>query len=318
MPCLSNSFKIISLKLFNKFFKKFTQMFILSNYKKKLPFTVSKANNLAVIETSLDNLTFKAIESNSPVQFFCVKSCPAANSFNTKEFIEAKHFTIETIFEKPQIELENTTSSYLNLIADFGDKRSKEAVAKRGLRKFVPSDNITFNVENQLLPSFDKEATSPTKCYSLANLFEDELLESFESVESVMADSCLFVRTIYKEDKKLYMVILDCLHKVLNEKLVYARILGKYHFFYDFIKDGLFKNRLSYIQKDKLIVKFYIVALMACDFELVLDQIPRFGETLVKVSALLKMIGCSISRSGKVKLESMPQDTFTAKKFKKN
>ena len=48
-------------------------MFILSNYNKKLPFKISEINNLTVIENSIDNLTFKAIESNSPVRFFVIK-----------------------------------------------------------------------------------------------------------------------------------------------------------------------------------------------------------------------------------------------------
>ena len=303
--------------IFFSFLRKIYPMFILSNYKKKEPFRVSESNNLSVIESSLDNLTFKAIESNSPVQFFCIKS-DFNGSFQKTDLIKAKLFTVETIFEKPIVEQENMASSYVNLVTDFGDKRSKESLNKKGMTKFTPSSSVTFNIENQILPAFHKDAQTPYECYSVSLLFEDEALDAFQSFDLSMPDACLFVRTVYRDDQKLYMTILDCLHKVLTEKLVFERALGKYGFFFKFIKDDLVRNRLPLLVKDKLMVKFYIVALMSCGFELIIDQVPRFGETQTKLISLLKMIGCTISKNGRAKLDTMPKDSFTTKKFKRN
>lgn len=290
-------------------------MFILSNYKKKEPFKVSESNNLSIIESTLDNLTFKATEDNAPVQFFCVKT-NSVGIFKKEDLIKAKLFTVETIYEKPMVEQENSNSAYVNLVSDFGHKKAKENLSKRGMVKLTPSNSVTFNIENQILPQFHKDAISPMECYSLSLLFDDEVLEAFQNANFSVSDACLFVRTVYKEDYRLHMIILDCIHKVLSEKLIFERALGRYGFFYKFIKDDLVRNRCPYLFKDKLMVKFYIVALLACNFELVLDQLPRFGETQTKLISLLKMIGCSIAKNGRIVLDTMPKDSFTSKKFK--
>lgn len=310
-------------------------MFILSNYRKKEPLRISKSNNLTVVESSLGNLTFKATESNSPVQFFCIKKsagdlnaesgdCP--RSFKKSGLIPAKLFSLETIYEKPIIEeAVSNTNGYLNLIHDFGDKRSKEAVEKRAQKRFVPNDSTTFNVENQILPSYDKSCKNPKEIYSLQLLFEEQILEAALAVELVSKDCCPFVQSLFPDnsstdntDSHVRMVLLEGLHKVLSEKLVSDRSLGKFSFIYKSVKEHMLRNRLPPLIKDKLIAKFLVLSLISGNHTLVLEQIPRFGETLTKITVLLKMLGCSVQKNGIIRLDSLPHDTFTTKKFKRN
>jgi hypothetical protein len=299
-------------------------VFLISNYNKNEPFKISENNNLSVIESSIENLTFKAIESNSPVQFFVSKSSNINSSFKSAELEKAKLFTIETYVTEnilqniEPLNNNNNTNSFVNLITDFGDKKSKEYISKKGMRTYIPNQNLSFNIQNQILPLFNKDSKDPKECFSLSDLFDGELIDSFNNVEVVLDDSCLFVRTIFKENLPLHMSILDCLYKVLSTKAIFERSLGKYKFYYQSLKEELTRDKLTPILKDKLIVKFIITALLASNFELVLDQIPRFGETLNKITTLCKMVGCTITKNGRVRLDSMPMESFTSKKFKKN
>lgn len=288
-------------------------MFILSNYNQKAPFKVSKSNNLDVIESQVNNLTFFSIEKNSPVQFFCIKH-NTSGTFSRDELIPAKYFTVETVFEKDAVKKVDSAHTYNNLITAFGDKKSKERVAKRGLVSYAPKESITFNIENHLIPPFNKEAESPRDAYCVDLMFDKELVDRFEAMRVDTSNLSDFVRPIYTPDQKKNMLILDCIFKMLSERVIGERLLGRYRFFYLSIRDDLVKGRLPTLLRDKYIIKFYVILLIVSDFEVNLEQVPKFLLTQEKVVAFLKMIGCTINKDGLVRLERLPKDTFTTKK----
>ncbi|ELA41216.1 uncharacterized protein VICG_01705 [Vittaforma corneae ATCC 50505] len=273
-------------------------MFILSNYNQKAPFKVSKSNNLDVIESQVDNLAFFSIERNSPVQFFCTKH-NTFGAFSRDELIPAKYFTVETIFEKEAMQKDDATHLYNNLITDFGDDKSKERVAKRSLVSYLPNESITFNIENQLIPPFDREAESPKDAYSVDLMFDKDVIDRFEAMRVDINDLSDFVRSIYTPDQKRNMLILDCIFKMLSERTIGERLLRKYRFFYSSIKDDLIKGKLPALLRDKYVIVFYVVLLIVSGFEINLEQIPRFLLTQDKVVAFLKMIGCTINKMDK-------------------
>lgn len=291
-------------------------MFILSNYSKNAPFKVTKANNLDVIEAKINNLTFFSIEKNSPVQYFCVKH-NESGSFSKRDFIQAKFFSVETIFERELTEKNDDANAYANLITDFGDKKTKERVAKKGLVNYSSKEPITFNIENQLLPPFDKDADSPRDAYSIDLMFAKETLEELESVKVDIDELSEYVGGIYHPGMKVHMLILDCIYKILVDRAVGENALGRCRVFYNEIKNDIVKGRLQLIARDKLVIKFLIILLIVSDFELCLGDIPKFFMTSEKLTTLLKIIGCVINKQGTVKLESMPVESFTSKRRKK-
>lgn len=291
-------------------------MFILSNCNKKVPFKISKNNNLNVIESQVDNIKLFSIESNSPVQFFCIKH-KEDGVFSKSDFIPATHFTVEKIYEKENIQKPEESNLYNNLISDFGDKKAKEKNAKKGLVSYAPKESITFNIDNQLIPPFDKDASSPRTAYSLDYMFDQELISKFENVELDPEDLTEYVRSIYDDSQPKAMAMLDCLYRVFSEKIVNEYSFSKYKFFYQSIKSDLIRGRLPVLLRDKLLVKFYVILLIFSGFEIKFSELPKFFLTKEKIVSFLKMVGCTIGKNDIVKLEHMPKDTFSTKRQKR-
>lgn len=291
--------------------------FILSNYKKPLPFKVSTTNNLYDITAQLDNLKYSSIEDNSPVQYFCSKHSPDG-IFSKQHLSPARHFSIQMIYEKDPSLMREEFTSYKNLIHDFGDKRSKSRISKNTFVSYVQKDPITFNVENQILPSYNRDAESPREAYSIEYIFTDNVLNGFSSMDGYdeLDD---YTRNIQKDIEGMdsYIFAIDCLYKTLSNKFVNERILRDYPFFYEEIKGGLVKSRLTPLVKDQLIIKFYVLLLIVSDYELNFEEIPRFFSSREKIQTFLKILGCNVTKSGKVTLEFLPMDTFSSKKRRK-
>jgi len=313
-------------------------MFVLSNYNKKIPFKISKKNNLDVIESQKDNIKFVSVENNAPVNYFCIKrSCNEvaenrereSHVFYRESLIPSKFFIVETIYEKPNLRHEEA-DTYVDLINDFGDKKSKNRIKKKDIVTYVSKQSITFNIENQILPNFDKEASSPRTAYSLELMIGSETLRAITQCLNEFADReeslndhfSSFVKKIYleahqeDESKKPLFLALDCFYRALSENFITDRIFGPFRFFYDEFKDDLIRGRLSKLSKDRSLVKFYILLLIISDYETKMSSIPKFGETLAKITSFLRIIGCNIGKDGKVKLEMLPKDTFAVKKLK--
>lgn len=321
-------------------------MFIISNYNKKVPFKITKKNNLNSIESQKGNVKYISTETNSPVNYFCYKEDSTEKKVATKtaedgttqnnrifsrdSLIPSKLFIVQTIYEKQGIEAPETREAYLNLINDFGDKRSKNLIKRRDIVSYVSKQSITFNIENQILPAYDKEAANPRDAFALEYLLKDttylKLLETVEFLgeqDDILASHLSdFTRTLFCEtlqgdqDKKVLVVALDCFYKILNEIIIQEKTFGFFKFFYDEVKDKLVRGRLPRIDKDKTLVKFYIVLLIAMDMEVKIKELPRFGETLPKICSLLKIVGCNIGKNGIARLEAPPKDTFEVKKIK--
>lgn len=294
-----------------------THMLIISNYHKNAPLRISKKNNLDVIESQTGSLKFMSVECNSPVQYFCVKSVEAS-ALSRDALVPAKFFIMETIFEKPSISRSDDTNSYANLISDFGDKHSKNRIKKRDIITYASKQSITFNIENQVLPPFDKDAEDPKEVYSLHLMFGESVLANLEEGGPVDVEKlCYFVRKIYDEGQRPLMIALDCIYKLLADRNVSERALGDFRFFFSEVRGELVRGRLPQLAKDRLLVKFYIILLMASGFEIQVDQLPRFGETQNKITSLLRIIGCSVTKGGVASLDTLPRDTFSTKRTKK-
>lgn len=307
-------------------------MFIISNYKKKQPFTISTKNNLKVLESHEDNITYHSTENNSPVNYFVVKSQvdsekeESSKVFHREMLIPSKLFIVETIYEKPQNNIIEPKDALLDLITDFGDKKTKNRIKKKDIITYVSKQSITFNIETQILPDFDKENPDPRKVYSLKLLLKNDTFSNLEkySNEIQINDANLssfvtnYIQTFVdtEENKECLILALDCYYKMLNEKLVTERTFGNLKFFYDEVKAELINGRIPQLFRDKILVKFYILLLILSGFELNFDQLPRFGQSQNKISSLLKIIGCNITKNGLVKLELLPKDSFAIKKLK--
>lgn len=289
--------------------------FILSNYNKKVPFSISKSNALSTIENHQDELKFASTEANSPVQFFCAKQS-GTGMFQRKDLVPAKYFAVQLIFEKDKDKASrvNDVNTYTDLITAFGGKKAKERLEKRALAHQAPAGNILFNVENQLLPAFNKDAESPKDIYATDLMFEKEIIEELSTLEVDVNELSEFVRGIYREDLQLEMLLLDCLYKLVTEKTIFDRTLGRCRAFYDSIKGMLVKGRLPRLVKDKCAVKFYIVLLSISGFEFNLDQVPKLFMPHEKIMSLLKMIGCSVTKGNCVKLEGQPKSSYKVKR----
>lgn len=291
-------------------------MYILSNCNKAVSFKITKNNSLDVLEANENGVSFLSVEANTPVQFFCVEHKESA-TFSKDELIPSKFFLVETIFEKENPQEQDSGNAYMNLIASFGDKKNKEKASKFDFSDYQQKGPITFNIENQLLPPFDKEAETVKEAYSIYFMFNQETLDAFEEMTVDPKQLSPFIQGIYNPEKQLHMHILQCLYKTLEEKFLHENVFGSYKVFYNEIKAFVLKGRLLSIERDRIIVKFLIVLLLASDFEVNLKNIPRFMLTNEKLTSLLRMIGCTITKSGDVRLESLPIETFKAKRQKK-
>ncbi|KAM0679782.1 hypothetical protein GINT2_001953 [Glugoides intestinalis] len=291
-------------------------MYILSNYNKDVPFDISTNNGLISLQANENGISFVSVESNSPVQYFCVSHEDSA-TFSRDDFIPSKFFIVETMFEKDIEQLQDTGNAYENLIISFGDKRNKERISKSSISQYTQKGPITFNIENQLLPPFDKEAESVKEAYSIYYMFNQRTLEAFEEAKVDPNELSAFVQENYNPEKKQHMLLLHCLCKALEEKNLHESVFCRYKVFYNEIKDCISKGRLLPLERDRLVVKFLIVHLLASDYEVNLKGIPRFMLSTEKLSSLLRMIGCTINRAEVVRLENLPIESFKTKRQRK-
>lgn len=290
-------------------------MLIISNYNKSTPLRISKRNNLDIVESQVGTLRFLSVECNSPVQYFCIRST-GSSLISRDSLVPAKLFIMETLFEKPVISKQDDTSSFANLINDFGNKYSKDRIKKKDIITYASKQSITFNIENQILPQFDRDTDDPRETYSLSLIFGEPMLRTLEETTVDVEKLCSFVRGIYDDSKKEMMIALDCIYNLLSNRNVSERVLGDFGFFFGEVKNDLVRGRLPQLTRDKLLVKFYIVLLLASGFEVQVALLPKFGETQNKVMSLLKIIGCTV-HSGMARLDTLPRDTFSTKRTKR-
>jgi hypothetical protein len=305
-------------------------MFIISNYKTDIPFKVSKKNNVLMLESNKNNIKYISTEKNSPVNYFCLKRDPNCRllELNTKDLIEAKMFVVETIFEKESKKEEdeiNKKTGYFNLIENFGDKKSKNRLKKIDGNRASSKETAVFNIENQILPKFDKEAEDPKDVYSLELMVEEvtfQKIDEFEIDINYLNDN---VRVIYERlegsntlnhSNKNIIVALDCYYKILESERININIFEDKGFFIEEIRNELYSGKLPKLSKDKVVVKVYILLLILNNFEMKLDDIPKFGLELSKVLSMLRIVGCTITRGTKVILKEFPKELYTIKKIK--
>lgn len=291
-------------------------MYIVNNCKGKPSFKVTKKNGISSIEAEESGMRYRATETRHPVQYFCIPHVREEGStplrLPTKELQKSSLFILETVYDRV-VEAEQETS-YNMLVNAFGDKNSRKRIKKREAGPAPRTRTIQTSIGNQLLPNFDKDAEDAKDAYKLELLFNEDILMKLSHVDVNLDDLCYLVKESKSdEETHLMIVAVDCLYKILILKNIrYEHIPREYHFFYDEIRDELSRGRLSSLQRDKLIIKVYIILLMINGYSMHYDDFPTFDAPRVKVVGMLKAIGCTIKPSGLVTLTNLPQETLTA------
>ncbi|KAI5153608.1 hypothetical protein ENBRE01_3206 [Enteropsectra breve] len=288
-------------------------IFILTNYTKKYPFKISKRNNIVQIEASNDPIAYKATETNSPVNYLCFKK-GIEGHISRDSLQPAKIFSVESIYERKEVN--EMTSNYDALVNEYGDKGARDRMKKREMGQNSRAQVIRFNVENQLLPDFNRDAENIRDIYSIELLFSSAVLESFEAVDVDEIELAYYLKRFDVEpEQQKHLVALDCLYKALTVKFIRPDTLPSHCLaFYSDIQEELANNRISTLAKDRFVVKFYIILLMINDYKLKYDDIPKFEMNKPKIVSILKAIGCNVSFSGSIELARVPTETFSQNK----
>ncbi|KAI4291815.1 hypothetical protein PAPHI01_1089 [Pancytospora philotis] len=290
-------------------------MYILNNCEEDVTFRVTKKNGIASLHAEDAPVTYASTEARHPVQYFCVPAAPAGGpvSIRPQEMVSAKFFSVELVLERAAAPAEQE-ATYDALINSFGDKNSKKRMKKREAGEASRARAVQFNIGNQLLPDFNRDASDVRDVYRLELLFGDAVLEGLEHADVEPDDMCYAARVNRPDgDGRVLMVAVDCLYKILELKSPKPEnIPGCYRFFYDEIKHEMTRGRMSSLQRDKLTVKLYIVLLMINNYSLQYAQLPKFDAPRSKVVGMLKAIGCTVKPSGLVTLANFPQETVAA------
>lgn len=288
-------------------------MFILSNYFKGKPLSITEKNNRHTLSSFNKEIRYFGIEKKSPVKYFCIKRNKEEilDEIQKENLIPAKIITMETVFEK-EIDL-TVEDTYEDLLFDFGDKNARERFKKREFNIKYDIAKIHFNVENQLLPPYNRNADTPNNIYSLELMFGEDIFENFkyaaieyENMSSLVKDQK------YSTEKIVLFRCIDCIYRILSmpDNFVDKSLPKAYRFYHKEIKKECFNGRLTTILKDKLIVKLYILLLICNDYEINYESLPKFNMQKEKINTILVMIGCKISKSGAIRLSNMPKENI--------
>lgn len=287
-------------------------MFIISNLKKNIPFKILRKNGIVTIEAEDAPILYRSTEANEPVQYLCHprSSDTDGRVVRTMDLKPAKLFPMEIVYERPVVDQGELT--YKSLVADFGDKASKDRVKRMALSSTTRAQAMQFNVGNQLLPEFNHNTDNIRDVYRMELLFSESVLDSFRRVDIEFDDLCYLVKAgEFGEEKKVCYVAIDCLYKIITLKNVREQDVPKvYLFFYEEIKDELMRGRMSSLMRDRLIVKVYILLLMVNGYKMHYDQIPKFETPKSKVLNILKTIGCTVAASGAITLTKPPVESY--------
>jgi len=286
-------------------------MFIVENYDSEAPLEISVKNNRAYLSASFDSISCVGKEMQTPVQYFCVPRLNKDGSLSTEDLVPARLVQMETVYEKTDLVEEDT--SYDKLQKTFGTHSAKRAMAGRDRVDIDRSKSIRFNVENQILPQFNSQTTSIKEVYSFDLLFREGVVEEFENTELVMPCSLVQKYCSTHSIENRILVAIDCIYKTLSRPFFDVNRFP-YPFFCEEVKDALFRKRLPQMEKDKLLVKLFILILMINDYRVRIEDLPTFDVLNNKVVALLKTIGCTVSSKGDVILNRMPTETYSIEK----
>lgn len=260
-------------------------------------------------DTALNAITYSAIESNHPVKYVCLphglQIAKTDRIILRSELLPARFLQLETNYERPVEEYNEFT--FVNLINEFGGKAARENIKKRDIQATTKSGAMHFNIENQLLPRFNKDTSNALDIYQIEDLFQHSTIDNFCAVESP-EDLCPLVK---HEDitptSKPFLIAIDCLYKYLSLRNIKERsVPSEYKFFYQEIGDSIFQGRLSPLAKDRLVIKLYILLLMVNNYKVPIMQLPTFNLTRSKIVVMLKSIGCRVAGDGFAVLVKAP------------
>ncbi|KAI5177938.1 hypothetical protein PAEPH01_2517 [Pancytospora epiphaga] len=288
-------------------------MFILNNYDKEEPFTITKKKNVISLSNHCDNVEYVAVEERRPVQYFCRKRNDdnEISVIRKSSIIPAKMFSIGIVYEKEGGTQQEV--SYDLLVHEYGDKGARDRIKRREMGDTTRVQSMQVNVTNQILPEFNRNTENVKEAYKLELLFNEKVLEGFGRASVEPEDlSCFLERYQASETNAVHLAAIDCLYKILSAKNVNNIDLPEsYTPFYSEVKKDATRGRLSSLLRDKLVVKLYVLLLMINDYTLHYNEIPVFDAPKQKITGILKMIGCSMSSNGIVSLTKLPQETFT-------
>ncbi len=309
-------------------------MFIYTNCKENMEFKVIRKNNLVRLETNINEIKYKSIEMKLATQFFCIphRSLIIRNDGGMDKgekhvnedsetiavksdcLLPAKMFCIERCFEKEVKKDDEIT--FLNLISEFGDKWSKDRVKKKHIERIKTPTSILYNLPNQILPEYNKNTEKVDELFDTKYLFSEKVRRIMKDMNLDNSHISAYISgTGYQEDLKEVYAGIICISTVLNctKYLKYENLPADYRFFYDEIKSDIVRGKLPSLAKDKLIIKLYILLLIANDYEMALESFPKYGIGKLKIVKMLKSIGCTLTGTGIVKLTKKPTEWFNSK-----
>lgn len=289
-------------------------MFILSNCKEDFVFKVTRKNGRITLKrVDKDDsdgvlpLTYKAVETNRPVQYFCFPHQESAMPIETSSLLPAKFFETSIHCEQPLVASEGRDYAELD---ELWDMKGRRFTKKRANIPTQAPQPIRFTIENQIIPEFNRDATSPKDIYKVDLLFSESALEGLSSIRRDSASMCPLVQNFtITEENRVVCNAIDCLYTVLSHRFLKKEALPSfYSFFYDEIKDDLIGNRLSSLSKDRLTARLYVAVLLLNNLRVSYTMIPKFDNSRARTLDILKAIGCEVSNSGSVTLRRPPAE----------
>ncbi|ORD93694.1 hypothetical protein ECANGB1_1739 [Enterospora canceri] len=266
-------------------------------------FETKMVNGRYILENKEGEIVRKATETNSPVDY-C--ACEIVGDRLRIGEEEACLMRIETEMEGSSLTAAGESVEYEQMVAEFGDRRAKEAVKKRAIERKPAAQRVKFNLESNvvserascLVELFEKEVTDKSK--EIVNALGDqgiceEICEKMglPGVEAVSVDEVVVF------EKRCILVLIDYVNTILTTRVVSKFGLPeKYVGLYPIIAQDVVGRRLSRILADKLASKLYLMMLLYCNNKMSIEVLPQQNYTRTKFRNMIRALGCTISKGG--------------------
>lgn len=267
--------------------------------------------------------TYKKVskKQDTPATFYVLKESKNGDLSidNVKYQIKkAEYHFFETIIESERKETKEDNIE--SLIAAFGNKRSKEIYKERKNRVQAMKNDKVYFFEEQILPAFNANAEKPEDIYKLEDLFTEEIVVKFKTIEYKKEDLHELIRLYDINKFHVHLLLMDCILKAMEKKKLNPNHLSKSFIggcavFQDFLEDFMMNRSFTDIGRDKMAILFYILLLMVNNYNAHFDTFPKFRFESDKVILILKKIGCIYH--DKTKVVSLVNKPVTEVEFKK-
>lgn len=301
-------------------------MFILHNLKSKIPLKIKKINERYSLELNDGFVIQEANEKPLENKILLVETDDKYNLRNIKNVEYCKFFDLTTkIIQKDVEDIKPVSFHELHML--HGSKK-----AKKILSKMDKTDNgldierlsfAKYSGDEQIIPTFNKEAASVNHIYRLSVMFNKKLVKELRKYKFSHRSE----RTkdyAYKESRKAHFIILDTLLYILQKKFIPEK-LPYGDLSHDILNETLFKKsedkylergkfrRYEVFEKYKLIAMACIMLLVINNYELNISHLPQLGIENDEIKKIFQLLGCKWDKN-QIKLVKMPTTKVRVKK----